>query len=285
MGIFCLWSVAKPSYYLPCVPGMALLAGTAWVRLARRAREAPSARGGSAARVLLQAQWVLLFAGAILAAIALRPWVPPTLWPFVFAPAVALAVSVFVSVRAWRRGADAMALAPVTAAMALGVAVVYGVLAPADNPRRGHRELAHALGRLVPRDVRSVHFFNEVDEGLWFYLRGLDLQPVPGTQPRYSTAYDLARAYHARRDASTLELLDVRREALEEQALLRWLDRPNSSGSFVLIRSSLFDRYARDLAGRATPVLRETGLSRNEMVLLRGLGRPPLAVAEPAPRR
>ncbi len=34
MVIFCFWSVAKPNYYLPCVPGMALLAGTAWVRLA-----------------------------------------------------------------------------------------------------------------------------------------------------------------------------------------------------------------------------------------------------------
>ena len=51
MGIFCLWSVAKPNYYLPCMPGMALLAGAAWVRLARRARDASSGRGGLAARV------------------------------------------------------------------------------------------------------------------------------------------------------------------------------------------------------------------------------------------
>jgi 4-amino-4-deoxy-L-arabinose transferase-like glycosyltransferase len=285
MAIFCFWSVAKPNYYLPCVPGMSLLAGTAWIRLARRARDSRSGRGGLAARILLQTQWILLFAGGALAAIALRPWIPRPLWPMILVPTVALTVAVFVSVRAWRRGADAMALAPITAALALGVLVVYGVLAPADNPRRGHRELARTLVRLVPHDVRSVQFFNEVDEGLWFYLHGLDLQPVPGTQPRYSTAYDLARAYRGRRQVDTLDLLDARREALEKQALLRWFDRPDSAASFVLIRSSLFDRYAHELAVRATPVLRETGLSRNEMVLLRGLGHPPLAASEPLLRR
>jgi hypothetical protein len=238
-----------------------------------------------AARVLLQAQWVLFFAGSILAAIALRPSISGPHASMVVVPAAALAVAVVVSVRAWRRGADAMALAPITAAWALGVVVVYGVLAPADNPRRGHRELAHTLGRVVPHDVRSIHFFNEVDEGLGFYLRGMALQPVPGTQPRYNAAYDLTRAYHARRGASTLEVLDARREALEKQALLRWLDRPDSAGSYVLLRSSFFDRYARDLAGRATAVLRETGLSRDEMVVLRGLGGPPLAAGEPPRRR
>ena len=138
-----------------------------------------------------------------------------------------------------------VALAPITAAWALGIVVVYGLLAPADNPLRSHRELAQALDRLVPPGVRSIHFFNELDEGLWFYLDGLDLLPVPGTQPRYSTAYDLAEAFHARRDSSdSLDTLDVRREALEKRALLSWLDRRDESSAFLLIRSSLFDRYA-----------------------------------------
>ena len=103
--------------------------------------------------------------------------------------------------------------------------------------------------------------------------------PVPGTQPRYSTAYDLAEAYHARRDATdTIDVLDVRREALEKQALLRWLDRRDAPASFLLMRSNLFDRYARELAGRVTPVLRESGLGRKELVLLRVRG-------QRAPRR
>src|SRR4051794_13259258 len=30
--MFCLWTVAKPNYYLPCLPGVALLIGLEWVR-------------------------------------------------------------------------------------------------------------------------------------------------------------------------------------------------------------------------------------------------------------
>ncbi len=134
MGIFCLWSVAKASYYLPCMPGMALLAGAAWIRLARRARDTSSDRGGLAARVVLQTQWVLLFVAAVVGPIAARPSIPRTLWPWTLALAAALIAAVVSSARAWRRGADAMAMAPITAAWALGILVVYGLLAPAREP-------------------------------------------------------------------------------------------------------------------------------------------------------
>ncbi len=245
MAIFCLWTVAKPNYYVPCMPGMALLAGWAWVRLTRGAQAPPARGGGLAARLVLQAQWVLFFVGGAVAPIVVRPWILRSLWPWTLVLAAVLSVAIVVSVIAWRRGAGAMALAPITAAWALGIVVVYGLLAPADNPLRSHRELARALDRLVPPGVRSIHFFNELDEGLWFYLDGLDLLPVPGTQPQYSTAYDLAEAFHARRDSSdSLDTLDVRREALEKRALLSWLDRRDESSAFLLIRSSLFDRYA-----------------------------------------
>ena len=82
-----------------------------------------------------------------------------------------------------------------------------------------------------------------------------------------------------------LDDLDARREADEKQALLDWLDRRDPSAPFLLIRSSLFDRYARELAGRVTPLLRETGLNRNELVLLRADGRPPLAASDSPARR
>jgi 4-amino-4-deoxy-L-arabinose transferase-like glycosyltransferase len=286
MGILSLWAVAKPNYYLPCVPGLALLAGTAWVRWAGLARGTSAPGGGRAARAVLQAQWVVLFVGGILTAIAVQPWIPRSLGPLAFVPAAGLAVAVAASVVAWRRGADAMALAPIASAMALGVLVVYGVLAPAENPRRGHRELARTLARLVPPGIRSISFYNEVDEGLEFYLRGLDLRPVPGTLPRYSTAYDLAQAHHDHRDdTETVDLLDARREGLEKRALLEWLDRRDPADPFLLIRASLFDRYARELAGRATPVFRESGLGRPELVLLRAPGRPPIAAAGPPARR
>jgi 4-amino-4-deoxy-L-arabinose transferase-like glycosyltransferase len=279
MGIFCLWAVAKPYYYLPCAPAMALLAGDAWVRLARRAHRVSPGRSGSAARVLLQSQWVLIFVGATIFPIALRPWVPPSLWAWTLAPAVALAAAVVLSARAWRRGSDAMALSPIVAALGLGVLVVYGILAPAENPQRSHRELAGTLRRLVPPETRTIHFYNEVDEGLWFYLCGLDLAPVPGTRPQYSSAYDLAAAYQSRQSLETLDMLDARREDLEKRALLRWIDE-RDAGAFLLIRSSLYNRYARELGLRVTPVLRESGLSRNELVLLRANGRAPLASVE-----
>ncbi len=288
MAIFSAWAVAKPNYYLPCIPGMALLAGWGWVRLSRGARRPKSGRGGLSARLILQAQWVLIFVAAIAAPIAARSWIPRSCWPWAIVAAALLAASAAASVWAWRRGADGLSLAPIAAAWGLGAIVVYGMLAPADNPRRGHRELARSIRRLVPADEAKVHFFNEVDEGLWFYLdEGLELEPVPDTQPRYSAAYDLAAAYRSRGDASeTLDDLDSRREQMEKDALVRWLDRRRKSVPYLLIRSRLFDRYAADLAGRATPVLRESGLGRNEMVLLRVDGRrPPLAGIDAPPRR
>ena len=36
--VMCCWSVAKPNYYLPCLPGMALLVAATWLHLARVGR-------------------------------------------------------------------------------------------------------------------------------------------------------------------------------------------------------------------------------------------------------
>ena len=195
----------------------------------------------------LQSQCILLFVGTVIFPVALRPRVAATAWPWAVAASAALAVGVVLGVRAWRRGANAMAMAPMVASLAFGVVIVYGFIAPTADPRRGHRELADTLARLIPPGVGSIHFYNELDEGLWFYLHGVGLTPVPGTQPRYSTSYDLVAAYRARRSPSeSIEQLDIRREAMEKQALLSWLD--DAPPSFLLIRSELFDRYARDLS-------------------------------------
>ncbi len=286
MASFSVWAVAKPNYYLPCIPGMALLTGWTWVRLSRGARRASSGRRGLSARLILQAQWVLIFVAAVVAPIAARPWIPRSCWLWATVATAVLAASVAASAWAWRRGADGLSLTPIAAAWSLGVIVVYGMLAPVQNPQRGHRDLARSIRGLVAGKSAKVHFFNEVDEGLWFYLEGLELEPVPDTQPHYSAAYDLVAAYHSRDDVSeTLEDLDSQRETREKDALMRWLDSRRASVPYLLIRSRLFERYAADLAGRVTPVLRESGLSRNDMVLLRVDGRPPLAGLDTAPRR
>jgi 4-amino-4-deoxy-L-arabinose transferase-like glycosyltransferase len=284
LGIFSLWVIAKPNYYIPCMPGMALLMGAAWVRLAQQARGRE--RGAWMARAILQVQWVLLFVAAAIAPVVTRSWLPRTLWPWSVAIATTLAAGVVASARLWRRGGDAISLAPVTAACALGFLIIYGIIAPVENARRGHRELAQTLHRLVPPEVRSLRFFNEIDEGLWFYLGGMDLLPVPGSQPRYSTAYDLIDAYRTRPVPSvTLEDLDARRQVQDTQALFEWLDHAHHSTPYLLIRSNLYDRLARELSGRVTPLFRESGLNRNELVLLHLDSRGPVATTLRAIRR
>ena len=46
--MFCFWSVAKPNYFLPCLPAAALLVGFEWVRLTRLARTAGGSVGPGA---------------------------------------------------------------------------------------------------------------------------------------------------------------------------------------------------------------------------------------------
>jgi hypothetical protein len=216
---------------------------------------------------------VLLFVAAVLAPFVVRGWVPEALWPWSLAIGMAVAISVALSVAAWRRGADAAPLAPLASACVFGLVVAYGIFAPVENHQRSHRLLARKLEQVLPSGASSIRFFNEIDEGLWFYLTRLELFPVPGTQPRYNTAYDLASNYLMKRGPSeTLIELEAKRQARDRQALVDWVSAGNHGLSFVLIRSSLYDRYATDLGGRAIPVLRETGMKRNELVLLQVAG-------------
>jgi 4-amino-4-deoxy-L-arabinose transferase-like glycosyltransferase len=283
--LFSLWSIAKSNYYLPCMPSVALLTGAAWIRLGRVARGRSGA--SRAARAILQAQWVALFVVAVVAPLVTRLWLPRTVWLWSVAIAVALVVAVVVSVHFWRHGADALSLAPITAACVLGILIAYGIIAPVDNPRRSHRDLAATIRRLVPKDVRTLLFFNEIDEGLWFYLRGPNLAPLPGSHPRYNTAFDLVESYHSLRlPRETLDELDAKRQAHDRQALIQWLDQIDPGKKpYLLIRTNLYDRFATELAGRVTPLFRETGLKRNELVLLRAAGPRPLTATTTSPTR
>ena len=286
--VLCSWAVAKPNYYTPCLPGMALLIGATWLHLARAGRG--SGKAGAAARGVLQAQWVLWFVAATLAPLVVREWLPIALWPWTVVIALALTSSAAVSAYAWRRGADALPLAPLAAASVFGVLIAYGIIAPAENEQRSHRNLARTLHQLVPSTVRTLSFFNEIDEGLWFYANGLELVPVPGTHPRYNTAYDLAHSYLTDRlPSETLSTLESRRQARDKNALIDWIDHSEPRTSFLLIRGSLYDGFARDLATRVVPIFRETGVKRNAMVLLQVARREPpattAATSSPQPLR
>jgi 4-amino-4-deoxy-L-arabinose transferase-like glycosyltransferase len=273
MAMFCLWKVAKPNYYLPCLPGVALLVGGEWIRLTQTARE-PGARAIVARRVL-QFHWVILFAAALVGPVAARQLAPGEVgWVAVFSVAVALGV--IVSAWAWRRGADAGALTPIVAAWAVVVMVVYGGIGPAYNASKSHRALAATLDRILPADERNLMFFEELDEGLWFYLRDRTLTPVPGSQPRYNSGFDMDTDYkEGRLDLDPNKRLDKKR-----QILVDWLTRSNRSAKYVLIRDQLYDLFAPALEGLATPIHREQGVSRHGVVLLR-LAPPGSVAADP----
>ena len=114
-------------------------------------------------------------------------------------------------------------------------------------------------------------FFHELDEGLWFYLRDRILAPVPGSQPRYNEGVDLDEDL---RDNRLVVDPDKRLEIEKRDPPRLARPRPDRGSPYVLIRTGLRP-VRRDLAGLATPVYRERGLKRNELVLLR---------VDPAPR-
>ncbi|GAC1469379.1 MAG: hypothetical protein NVSMB9_13140 [Isosphaeraceae bacterium] len=262
LAIFCLWSVAKPNYYLPCLPGAAILCGLEWVRMTRAAR---ASRGeGLLSRLALQTHWVALFVVALIAPVAARQWMPELFtWAVLLAP-VAVA-GVLSSAWFWRRGRDAEALAPLVGVMAVAVLLGYGVIAPAENHLRSHRALAATIDRSLPADARTVMFFHELDEGLWFYLRGRALVAVPGSQPDYNDAFQLAESVRKRRFEHDARKREESRKAL----LMDWLRRPDRESSYLLIRDRSYDQFAPAFAGLAEPSHRESGLKRNGFVLLR----------------
>jgi 4-amino-4-deoxy-L-arabinose transferase-like glycosyltransferase len=272
LAVFCTWQVAKPSYYLPCLPGVALLAGIAWVRTARLARAAGA--GPAAARGFLQAHWVGLFVFA-----GVAPVIVGRLWPgllgWSLAAGSATAIGVVLSAWLWRRGADAGALAPLVGGWAAAALVGYGAVVPRLVAPRSHRALAAELERALPAGERTVMFFHQLDEGLWFYLRDRELRPVPGSAPAFNEGFDLV--LEARENRLIYDR-DERHEA-DRRGLLAWLRDPGRGSRYCLVRAKVYDDlFAGRLEGLARPVYREDlavvaggpeFFRRNAVVLLR----------------
>ena len=100
-------------------------------------------------------------------------------------------------------------------------------------------------------------------------------RPSAGHAPTLQTSYDLS--YLTEHPSETISHLEAKRQARDKQALIDWLDHGDSSTSYLLIRGSLYDGFARDLADRVVPVFRETGMKRNELVLLQVSNRRPVS--------
>ncbi|MGZ3354356.1 MAG: ArnT family glycosyltransferase [Isosphaeraceae bacterium] len=269
LAMFSAWTVAKPNYYIPCLPGVALLVGMAWIRLSRAARDPDRPASARVAAVLLGVQWLIVFLAGILTPLLSRNYLtaPDPIGIAVIIGAVACGVALGLGM--WRRGSDVLALLPITAACAVGALIGYGILAPPDNPARGHRQLAQQLECRLPSAAKTLHFFHEIDEGLWFYLGDRRLVPVPGSQPRYSDSFDKVGNFINTRlpfgaaSDPTFSLLDR-----QKIGLIDWLRIHGPEEPFLLIRTALYDRMAPDLAGLATPLYQEDGLKRNTLTLL-----------------
>ncbi len=270
LGVLALWRVAKPSYYLPCLPGVALLVGSEWVRLTRLARS--SLPGSVAARGVLQAFWVALFVAGAVAPVLVGEVAPIELG-WACAGASAVAVAVVLGAWAWRRGLDAGAMAPLASGFVAVVLIAYGAIAPLENAARGHRELAATLDQIVPADSRTVWFFNELDEGLWFYLRGHNLAPI--ARARFNRGFDLHADALARRVDTPAKRVEQAREQLAD-----WARHADPLEPYVLIRAKIYDLFAAEVAPLVEPVYREQGVKRNEMVLLRAKTATPLALRQ-----
>ncbi len=282
LSAFCLWTVAKPNYFLPCLPGAAILAGLTWVRLAQWARGEQSKNW---ARAVLQLHWVALFSAGLLLPLIVHRMSPEHQgWALAFG--LALSAAALLSARVWRLGGDAGALAPLATAVGFGVLIGYGAIAPRENAQRSHRALALEIERIVPKEARALMFYHDLDEGLWFYLRDRSLQAVPGTQAAYNDALSALDETTRKESAERQRLWRIRVEA-RYQTLVDWVKRPDRESSYVLIRQKEFALFDSLLSGLVLPIYEEKGLKRSNLMLLRVLDRPthrtPDIAAKPTP--
>lgn len=260
--MFCFWAVAKPNYYVPCLPGVAILVGYEWVRMTRMARG--DSRDDRRALRILQLHWVLLLIGAVVLPALIYRRLPSALgWGV--ACSLAMVAGVFLSIARWRRGAEAGVLAPLVGALTMVVAIGYGEIGPGLNARYSHRALAATLDQILPPDVRTIRFFHELDEGLWFYLRDRELVAVPGSQAAYNDALQLSDDLKHNR----VEWDWMKRVEAQKKLLLSWIDQPDRDASYLLIREKDYTLFAPALVGRAEPLHREQNVGRNALMLLR----------------
>jgi 4-amino-4-deoxy-L-arabinose transferase-like glycosyltransferase len=277
LAMFSTWSVAKPNYFLPCMPGVAVLVGMMWVHLAEQARGWRAGRLTGRAGHLLRGHWVaMLCVGLMLPVVASRMWPGELSWAVLCG--LIVTGGVVLSLLVWREGGNGWSFLPQGVAVGLLVVVGYGGIAPRYNAMNGHKALAQRLEQLTAGEPELL-FFREIDEGLWFYLRRHELKPVPKSQPRYNKDLDLLDDLASKKYVVDTKLdKEARREQLtrlrnidERQVLLDWLRGGEAGSRHVLIRARTFDQF-RELDGAldplVKPVLRESGLGRTELMLL-----------------
>lgn len=270
LGAFCLWHVAKTNYYMPCMPAVALLGGWGWLWIAENARTATAS--GWWSRFCLRAYWAAPAIALIAAPIAAYRLEPGLLGP-AFACSLALAGGLAFSAWSWRRGDAVGTLGGLSGGLALVLLLGFGVIAPHFNEDEGFRTLAQQLDSRLPADVKTLRFFHEIDEGLWFYLRGRELAPIPGTNPNYNDAYDLD-AQHKDLGKSEKDLLAEHNAKLLSE-FYDWVNEQQAPAYFLVRKKDLTYFWSkapdfRKLIERRTEIVyQEPDRERNEIFLLR----------------
>lgn len=274
LAMFCFWRVAKPNYFVPCLPAVAVLVAQELIRLVRESRQPEGWR-----QLRLLQGHILVLAVVALGIPGVSAALLPMALPWSLLCSVVLLAALYATWRSWRLGDPVRMGVVIASVFTFIILVVYGAVAPMSNPIRGHLTLARTLESMVPPDVKIIRFYHQIDEGLWFYLRGHDLEPVPGSQPKYNSAYDMVDDYRNKR-----LITDTRqRIRIERQRLIEWMARSDRDTDYVLILTKLYDQFGPELANHATPLLRETDLKRNGLVLLRVNSAPNLAAGDSQP--
>ena len=262
LAVLGLWDVAKPSYYLPALPAVAVLVGAGWIDLARRARLTV---GGVSARWALQIAWSILFAVSLIAPVVVHELAPPW-FGLSLGSSLILGLATLASVRAWHLGRDWASLATLASGLVAVCLVGYGVIAPTENLARGHRALTLNLAQTIPANA-TAWFLDDLDEALWFYGPKLDFQPVPPllSQPPATNRGHTLRTNVAAGQTRAEAIANRTRATLDR--LTAWADQAGP-GSYLLVRGKFLDRLGPALPPTITPVYRETGVERPDLVLL-----------------
>ena len=263
LAVLGLWDVAKPSYYLPALPAVAVLVGAGWIDLARRARLAV---GGLAARWALQLAWSSLVAVTLAAPVVVHELAPPW-FALSLGSSLILGLATLASARAWHLGRDSASLANLASGLVAICLIGYGVIAPTANPARGHHAAMLQLARTLPPGA-TTWFLDDLDEALWFYGPDLNLQPVP---PLHSETPATNRGHTLRATVTpgqTHAEATAARTRVTVDRLTAWADHAGP-GSYLLIRGKFLDRLGVALPPTIIPVYREAGVVRPDLVLLR----------------
>lgn len=233
--VFSFWKITKPSYYLPCLPAIALLSGATWHALLNAAAEAAL---HWRQRMLVVVQWGLFaIAGPALVAAA-YVLEAQFLWVAAIVFAAGTAAWNLATAR-WRAPDGIVWLGLCHAILALAL---FDVVLPTMNPNYSHAVLAAEADALRREKQAPVLAMPNAGESLWFYMR----RPPRPVQKAEQVARVVERTGRALvigdvRDIRQIQALpDARVDTLVDQS------RREGGKGLLIVEVTPLPRVARD---------------------------------------